>query len=945
MDNTKRYLKENPEIAAVYAQQWEELLASYPRLVSINSALAWQQFKRQHPRLQLDDNLWLLGPASLEEDVQKAISKNLEEGEEEKVSDRKQQKKEIKPGLALERISGTLVLKTQDAEKPVTNASITVTNLHSRKKLQTIHTDSRGRFETQLLLPDRYLLAFRHPDFEGEVKKRVINVKTFQPPLKVRFPAPVHAEEELPQDESETKTTSESHLTQEDAAAAIAAAAATAPLSEQEQAAQAIQAAVEEAPLDPMTETLEKAKSSPPEQPLGLVNQNGMPLETSTPSSNQDSSNAPTSFTQIIGYRGENSEIGAPTSTPDASYQDTLAALKDQGLSSPTTPTASASSAPPPLIEQGYLQQAEEQLLAEYSNIRHEIQQEVINERFSELRQQYTEQFVKDHPGQAVNEDWVFQKAMGDLDWFKRGSHGTRGQINPWGRAIETEIDELTNARFTERTGKTWSPEIIRKAKPGSMARDYHQPAHASGITRDEILQRARELRQADLKIDTTPALATHKSGYKQFDSKVQTIQAAKTPTGEATVSSTNNTPALATHTSEFKQFDHHVQAIKNSLPRQSPAYYEDGTPVADTSPSPDASQSVPRFTRKTIPSSPPQAREVGGNSGGNLPPRPPLGRRSLLPGMPGGMGNILGSGGKFIKTARFFAPGTPGFWALIIILILLLILIIILLILSYNQNNGDVTVHVTKTGPKEVPNPTSQDVATADPSDIKYEIKVSWTGGPSSIVVTDKIPDNTEFVSATGPYTYDEATRTVKWNITAGGSGTNNGAKVAPDGKHACVVTDKFNPATNFSNKPGPGEYFYECGHCGPIHNANDVVTNDAGGSVVVAVTDGEVVDWSNQAGGNALHLTGDDGFTYYYAHLKPDGLVTGRVKMGQVIGQIAPAGQSANNGVAHVHISADTGSGHSFSDPADTPMGPLLDAWCGVNVCNGRPNEHFAC
>ena len=111
-------------------------------------------------------------------------------------------------------------------------------------------------------------------------------------------------------------------------------------------------------------------------------------------------------------------------------------------------------------------------------------------------------------------------------------------------------------------------------------------------------------------------------------------------------------------------------------------------------------------------------------------------------------------------------------FWGLVIALIILLLLIIFLLIFSYNDKNGDVTVHVTKTAPTAFPNPESQDVTTSDPSDIKYDIKVSWTGDPSSVIVTDKLPDNTEFVNATGNYTYDEATRTVKWTITGGSNG-----------------------------------------------------------------------------------------------------------------------------------------------------------------------------
>lgn len=172
-------------------------------------------------------------------------------------------------------------------------------------------------------------------------------------------------------------------------------------------------------------------------------------------------------------------------------------------------------------------------------------------------------------------------------------------------------------------------------------------------------------------------------------------------------------------------------------------------------------------------------------------------------------------------------------------------------------------------------------------------------------------------------------------------------GSAVTPDGIHACPVKATYVRFTTYPNIQ-QGNYSFVCGHCRPIFNANDVGVGSQGGTPVVAVVNGKADDISNPVGGPAVWLAGDDGRNYYYAHLKRDRIVAGRVAAGQVIGYIAAANDAAakNNGTAHVHFSAGTpGNQHTFNDPANIPAGPLLDSWCSISVCGGKPNSAYAC
>jgi murein DD-endopeptidase MepM/ murein hydrolase activator NlpD len=76
--------------------------------------------------------------------------------------------------------------------------------------------------------------------------------------------------------------------------------------------------------------------------------------------------------------------------------------------------------------------------------------------------------------------------------------------------------------------------------------------------------------------------------------------------------------------------------------------------------------------------------------------------------------------------------------------------------------------------------------------------------------------------------------------------------------------------------------------------------------GTPLIAVVDGRIKLSSNSLGGLTTHLYGDDGTTYYYAHLEshPSGLSSGqRVSAGTVVGYLGNSG-NARYTSPHLHF-----------------------------------------
>lgn len=105
-----------------------------------------------------------------------------------------------------------------------------------------------------------------------------------------------------------------------------------------------------------------------------------------------------------------------------------------------------------------------------------------------------------------------------------------------------------------------------------------------------------------------------------------------------------------------------------------------------------------------------------------------------------------------------------------------------------------------------------------------------------------------------------------------------------------------------------------YPCTHWGGS-NAVDIFAPI--GTEVIAVTSGWSSPGDYSVGGKAIMLDGDDGYTYYYAHLRSTGRA-GYVNAGDVIGYVGLSGSACKpirgvcTGEAHLHFSISVGPTH---------------------------------
>jgi LysM repeat protein len=93
-----------------------------------------------------------------------------------------------------------------------------------------------------------------------------------------------------------------------------------------------------------------------------------------------------------------------------------------------------------------------------------------------------------------------------------------------------------------------------------------------------------------------------------------------------------------------------------------------------------------------------------------------------------------------------------------------------------------------------------------------------------------------------------------------------------------------------------------------GRRHLGNDVFADR--GTTVIANVSGALKHVSGATAGRAYYLTGDDGTTYYGAHLASYIAGAGRVEAGQAIGRVGSTGNAAGLS-PHLHFSVQPGGG----------------------------------
>ena len=86
-----------------------------------------------------------------------------------------------------------------------------------------------------------------------------------------------------------------------------------------------------------------------------------------------------------------------------------------------------------------------------------------------------------------------------------------------------------------------------------------------------------------------------------------------------------------------------------------------------------------------------------------------------------------------------------------------------------------------------------------------------------------------------------------------------------------------------------------------GRLHLGTDMFA--AYGTWAVAVVDGTIRWETGGLGGNAVWLDGDDGVSYYYAHLSKFEGFPRRVAQGDLVGYVGDSG-NAKGGPAHLHF-----------------------------------------
>lgn len=158
------------------------------------------------------------------------------------------------------------------------------------------------------------------------------------------------------------------------------------------------------------------------------------------------------------------------------------------------------------------------------------------------------------------------------------------------------------------------------------------------------------------------------------------------------------------------------------------------------------------------------------------------------------------------------------------------------------------------------------------------------------------------------------------QWHTTAAALAAANGLRVSSTLRVGTTLTLTSPPY--LCPVQGKRSYIDSWGfpRTGHKHEGNDIMSPR--GTPVVAPVGGVLEQRHGPVGGNAFYIHGDDGNTYYGAHLDAFTALAGPIARGQQIGIVGDTGD-AKGGATHLHFEVHPGNG--------TPVDPYftLKAW----------------